>query len=186
MNLSQVSDERTARTSAYCAQQRAENLAALGCHNLVVTELCVGPSLETLIKAYAKVGLTCWGNDIDPRWKELYPSNNWLIGNCLDIYWSKVVVFAPPLSKGCDGTRESSLRAEKVRPSYQDFLDELQRRQFKGWAVLVLPGRSWTEDTRGLHKMIAMASKLGSFDYMPLKDERHRIAKYVDIYLKVG
>lgn len=195
MNISTVGDEKTARTNPASALQRAENLSVLGARG-VVLELCAGPSLRTLEEAYKKFGFSCIGNDIDPRWKRQYQEGDWLIGNCLEIPWDgkkslvdTTVVFAPPLSKGCTGKREDSLRPDQVTPSYREFLNEFNRRKHKGIAALVLPGRAWNHNRRELHQIIIMAAKACAayrgVEVVPLYDERKRVVKYVDVYINV-
>lgn len=83
MNISTQDNEKTARTCLECASQRAENLSVLGATK--VLELCVGPSLHDLEQEYAKYGITVTGNDIDPRWKDYYPSGKWVIGDARQV-----------------------------------------------------------------------------------------------------
>lgn len=176
-NISKYSDLQTANTNLICATQRAENLFVLGSKN--VLELCVGPSLQRLELEYRKFGISCVGNDIDPRWKNFYPRGKWHIGDALslDVSGYDTLVFAPPLSQGCSGRREDSLSLDKVTPSYNDFLEAYKN--FKGIKVLVLPGRtlSLREDRDKLHKLL---SNIDNYDIVPL---RKRIVKYVDIYI---
>jgi|ERR1700722_9404705 len=174
MNLSQFSHEDTATTCSICALQRAMNLAVLGVKT--VLELCVGPSLPTLERAYARVGLVVSGNDIDKRYQTSYKRGKWIIGDArlIDASGFDAVVVAPPLSKGCSGRREDALSLEEVVPSYYDF-NHLNNDVI----TYVLPGRtlSLRQDRSQLHKFI---SKLdGQVDIVPL---RNKVVKYVDVY----
>ncbi len=175
MNISKYSNEQTASTSYICALQRAENLAILGCKNVI--ELCVGPSLKTLEKAYNSFNINVVGNDIDIRWKNYYSHGKWIIGDARKINVSKfdAAIFAPPLSKSCSGTREDALSLEDVFPSYYDFL-HLQSKI----SVFVLPGKtlSLKNDREQLYKFL---SKLNNYEIIPLKN---KIVKYIDIYSK--
>lgn len=158
-----------------CALQRAENLAILGAKK--VLELCVGPSLRDLEKAYKEFGINVTGNDIDPRWKTYYPDGKWMIGDAtkLETYGFDAVVVAPPLSRGCSGRREDSLSLEEVMPSYYDFLN------IKAPIVVyVLSGRTLSvkEDRKQLHKFLANLS--GKVELVPL---RKKVTKYLDIYV---
>lgn len=62
-NTSILDNKQTANTHYICAKQRAENLYSLGAKS--VLELCVGPSLSVLEKAYKKYEISVTGNDID-------------------------------------------------------------------------------------------------------------------------
>lgn len=174
MNLSSFTDEQTASTRWACAQQRATNLAILGAKS--VMELCVGPSLQVLERAYAQVGLSVSGNDIDPRWQSYYPQGRWVIGDACNINTSAydAVVVAPPLSKGCSGKREDALSLEQVSPSYYQFLGLPNK-----ILVYVLPGRTLSvkSDRRQLHKFLSHLS--GRVEVVPLVDG---VIKYVDVY----
>jgi hypothetical protein len=155
--------------------QRAENLAVLGVRR--VLELCVGPSLRDLERAYAKFGIQTAGNDIDPRWQEYYPAGEWLIGDAtqLDIKGFDAVVVAPPLSKDCSGRREDALSLDQVTPSYYSFLDLKVP-----VTAYVLPGRTLSvkEDRKQLYRFL---SKLkGKVEVVPL---RKKVVKYLDIYV---
>ncbi len=180
-NVSIVADEATAHTDPECARQRAENLAILGAKN--VLELCVGPSLRDLELAYAEVGITVTGNDIDPRWREFHPSGRWIIGDALSVDTTgfDAVVFAPPLSRGCTGRREDSLCINDVRPKYRDVTSSYTN--YDGILVLVLPARSLatSHDREQLHRLL---SGLSSPEVVPLYAGHRRIRKYVDVYLK--
>jgi hypothetical protein len=173
MNLSRYSDRKTARTNIVCARQRAENLAILGAKS--VLELCVGPSLLTLSREYAKVGIKTTGNDIDPRWQRLYLSGKWIIGDArkIDARSFDAVVVAPPLSRGCSGKREDALSIDEVVPSYYDFL-HLNNRV----VVFVLPGKtlSLRSERAKLHKLLA---HIGDCEAIPLRD---KVVKYLDLY----
>lgn len=178
-NITTVSNDDTARTRLECAVQRAENLAVLGSKR--VLELCVGPSLKSLETAYGYYGIEVTGNDIDPRWREYYPQGKWLIGDALEVTWDgfDTVVFAPPLSKGCDGTRESSLKINEVTPSYRDFMQRPGTYQ----RVLVLPARSFStnEDRKQFYQLL---NNLQEVDVVPLTAGARRIRKYVDVYYR--
>lgn len=183
-NISQYEDNKTARTRSACARQRAENLAVLGVDSVI--ELCVGPSLQALEGAYKAVGIqTVAGNDIDPRWRDYYPLGSWIIGDAtkVDASGFDAVVFAPPLSKGCSGTRKDSLSVDEVFPAYRDILQSKAR-----VLTLVLPGRTLSirEDREQLHGLVSDIHRFrpGSIvDVVPLKDERGRVTKYVDVYI---
>ncbi len=174
MNISQFSNEQTATTSYICALQRAENLAILGCRN--VLELCVGPSLKTFENAYNQFNIDVSGNDIDWRWKNYYPAGKWIIDDARKIKTDMfdAIIFAPPLSKGCSGTREDALSLEEVFPSYYDFLNMKCK-----ISVYVLPGKtlSLKEDRKQLHKFL---SKFNNYEIFPIKN---KITKYVDVYV---
>lgn len=176
MNISKFSNEQTASTSYVCALQRAENLFILGCKN--VLELCVGPSLRNLTKAYNKFGINVVGNDIDSRWEKYYPQGKWIINDArhIDTGGFDAVVFAPPLSKGCSGNRNDALSLEDVYPSYYDFLN-LQSKI----SVYVLPGKtlSLKNDRRQLHKFL---SNFNNYEIVPIKN---KINKYIDIYVSI-
>ncbi len=176
MNISAYTNDKTARTCVPAALQRAENLAILGCKN--VLELCVGPSLQTLEKTYNQFGIAVTGNDIDGRWKDFYPKGKWLIGDArlIDTTGFDAVVVAPPLSKGCSGKREDALSIDEVFPSYYDFLNLKS-----SYVVYVLPGKSLSlkADRGQLHKFL---SHLSSYDVVPLKD---KVTKYVDVYARI-
>lgn len=181
--LSAVSDETTARTNLEVCRQRAENLASLGVKS--VLELCVGPSLQDLEKAYAKHGISCIGNDLDERWKSYYSRGSWRMGDCFAVDWTGVdaVVFAPPLSRGCTGKREDALRIDDVEPSYHNFLWCWHRRQYDPKvAVLVLPGRSLAtkEDRSQFWSLKNLADINGKASHVEMIDG---CRKYVDIYI---
>jgi hypothetical protein len=179
VNLSRVEDEATARTDPECALQRAENLAVLGVRS--VLELCVGPSLRSLEEAYGRFGIRCDGNDVDPRWRDYHPDGRWLLGDCFAVDWSPydAVVFAPPLSRGCTGRREDSLRVEEVLPRYADFV----ARPYGGLRVMVLPARSLStrEDRRQFHRLVDWLPA----DVVELTSGPRRIRKYVDVYFEL-
>jgi hypothetical protein len=181
VNVSVVSDVETASTCEECAEQRAMHLAVLGCKS--VLELCVGPSLHIFERAYSKHSISVTGNDIDRRWKSFYPKGRWLIGDCLDLKLSgfDAIVFAPPLSRGCTGTREDSLMVDEVRPRYRDFL--VSSSDFVGVRVLVLPGRAFAthQDRSQTHSLLA--SLPGAFEVLPLVSGKRRIVKYHDVLL---
>lgn len=177
-NLSRLSDDDTARTDPECAAQRAEHLAALGARS--VLELCVGPSLWTMEEAYARHGIRCAGNDLDARWARYHPSGTWLIGDALRVDWSgfDAVVFAPPVTRGCTGRREDALRIDEVVPTYRGFV----ARPWSGIRVMVLPARSIAtrEDRTEYHALLAEIGE--PHEAIPLRAERRRIRKYVDVY----
>ncbi len=181
MNISKYSVESTANTCIECAKQRAANIASLYLFNSkhrTVLELCVGPSLLTLEQCYKQHRIDVIGNDIDKKY--LKQSPNMLIGDCFSIDYNpyNVVVFAPPLSKGCSGKREDSLSIDEVIPSYYDFL-KLRRQK----AVLVLPGRSKStkKDREEYYKLISMLYFYNiNFIVVPLIN---KVVKYYDVYL---
>lgn len=183
LNISKYSDCKTAHTNFDCALQRAEHLSILGAKN--VLELCAGPSLKDLQIAYNGFNINVWGNDIDKRWEAFYGAGKWLIGDALSIDYNQFdsVVFAPPLSRGCSGKREDSLKINEVFPKYQSFLDKLNKDNYKGIYVLVLPARSLAtpEDRRQLHQL---SSKINSAnkEIIALYAGKRTIRKYVDMY----
>lgn len=182
-NISEYEDNKTAKTRIACANQRAENLAVFGVNSVI--ELCVGPSLRQLEDAYRKVGISkVAGNDIDPRWQEFYPKGTWFIGDAtiLDTKAYDAVVFAPPLSKGCSGTRDDSLSVDEVFPAYRSMLTNPAK-----VLTFVLPGRTLSvrDDREQLHGLISEIHRCrpdSTVEVVPLKDERGRVTKYVDIY----
>lgn len=175
MNISKYSNEQTAKTSYICALQRAENLAILGCKS--VLELCVGPSLKTLEMAYNKFEISVVGNDIDERWKDYYPQGKWIINDARIVNTSNfdAVVFAPPLSKSCSGTREDALCLEDIFPSYYDFLNLKSK-----ISVYVLPGKtlSLKNDRKQLYKFL---SKINNYEIVKIKN---KVTKYIDVYVR--
>lgn len=177
LNLSTLDDHATARTDPEAALQRAENLAILGVRS--VLELCVGPSLRVLEAAYARVGISCVGNDIQRRWREYYPQGRWVLGDALTVDWSPfdAVVFAPPVTRGCTGKRVDALRIDEVFPRYDDFL----ARPYAGVRAMVLPARALATrwDREQMHALIGSRS----VEVVPLTSGRRRIRKYVDVYL---
>lgn len=181
-NISLYSDSMTANTRLKCAMQRAENLAILLKPGARVLEMCVGPSLRRLEIEYAKYGITCVGNDIDPRWATYYPGGKWMIGDALNLNVSgfDAIIFAPPLSKGCSGRREDSLSLELVNPSYRSFLQAY--RDYTGIKAMVLPGRtlSLRHDRDELYKLL---NDIHDYEVVPLRD---KVVKYVDIYITAG
>ncbi|MHA2063723.1 MAG: hypothetical protein ACXABY_04990 [Candidatus Thorarchaeota archaeon] len=183
LNVSIENDTNTANTRSIVGQRRAENLAILGAKNVI--ELCVGPSLRVLEQAYSLHDIKVTGNDIEERWQKHYPKGSWIIGDALTIPLTgfDAAVFAPPLSHGCTGRREDALSIDAVFPSYRQFL---ARENLPGIFVLVLPGRSFSTraDRTQLHALASFIQAQGhSFDVIPMKDERNRITKYVDIYV---
>ena len=175
-NLSKFSDNETARTCEPCSYQRAENLSLLGVKS--VLELCVGPSLRQLERAYGEFNITVTGNDIDSRWKDYHPTGKWIIGDATSIQTSSfdAVVVAPPLSRNCSGRREDSLSLDQVNPRYEQFLNLKNK-----IIVFVLPGRtlSLKEDKKQLYKFLSKLN--GKVSVLPLKD---KVTKYVDVYLE--
>lgn len=177
-NISQYSIELTANTCGVCASKRAFNIANLY-YPKTVLELCVGPSLDVLAHHYKDYNIITTGNDVDKKYSKQFP-NYMLIGDCFSIDYSSydVVVFAPPLSRGCSGKREDSLSIDDVTPSYYDFLKLRQQK-----AVLVLPGRSKAtkSDKAQFYKLISyLHSNNISFIIVPLIN---KVVKYYDIYL---
>ncbi|KKN65712.1 hypothetical protein LCGC14_0478510 [marine sediment metagenome] len=188
MNLSFVSNAETARTNKEAAFTRAENLAMLGASN--VLELCVGPSLETLEDAYNSYVINVTGNDIEPRWKNYYTKGKWVIGDALNVDYSNYdsIVFAPPLSVGCTGTRKDSLSIDGVTPSYYKFLFGILIKKYPGNIVLVLPARclSTRKDRQQLYRLLSFISKNNlTSELVELKCGRRKIRKYVDLYLRI-
>lgn len=159
--------------------QRAENLAVLGAKR--VLELCVGPSLKALEKAYGAFGISVVGNDLDPRWSSYYPAGRWVIGDALSVSWDgfDAVVFAPPLSRGCTGTRADALHIDDVRPGYREFM----KRTHQGIKCAVLPARSLATpiDREQFHRLL---SAIPDADVVQLTAGNRKIRKYVDVYWK--
>jgi hypothetical protein len=176
MNISCVSDNKTARTNVESASQRADNLFVLGVTN--VLELCVGPSLATLEAEYKKYSIKCTGNDIDSRWKRYYPQGRWIIGDCFSIDYSgfDAIIFAPPLSKGCTGKREDSLSVMDVYPRYTDFLQKAKNKIL----CLTLPGRTMAtkNDRDQFYKLV---SSIIEYELVPLT--KNGLVKYWDLYI---
>lgn len=177
-NTSILHDNLTARTNTESAAQRAEHMYILGVKK--VLELCVGPSLRTLEQEYAKYGIKCVGNDIEPRWQKYYPSGEWLIGDCFSVDTTRfdAIVFAPPLSKGCTGKREDSLSIQNVFPSYNSFIERNFPVPLK---CMVLPGRSLAtkEDRKQFYKLV---SSIPRYELIPLT--KNNVVKYYDMYIK--
>lgn len=144
-------------------------------------ELCVGPSLRTLEDAYGCYGLKVMGNDIDKRWADYYVQGDWRVGDCFGVEWddADAVVFAPPLSRGCTGRREDSLRINDVFPRYIDFM----RKRFKGIRCMVLPARSFAtrEDRKQFYDL---TFDLVDPEVVPLTAGPRKVRKYVDVYYK--
>lgn len=184
-NISEVENEITARTCVDVCNQRAENLAILGVKNVI--ELCCGPSLRTLEQSYLRHGISCSGNDIQSRWASYYREGKWLIGDCFKVPYEGFdgIVFAPPLSKGCTGRREDSLRIEEVFPRYRDFLLNVSTTKAKAF-VLVLPARSWAtkQDREQFFNLMAYIRSLGlNPDAVAMTSGKRKITKYIDIYV---
>jgi hypothetical protein len=179
-NLSEHPDLETASTDPRCAMQRAENMAILGART--VLELCVGPSLWTLERAYAAHGIHVVGNDIDHRWIQYYPRGTWIHGCAFEADWSMfdAVVFAPPLSRGCSGTREDSLRVDQVYPRYDEFIN----RSYSGIRCMVLPARSLStsRDREEYNRLLSLIGR--PYDVVPLSAGDRNIRKYVDVYYR--
>lgn len=182
MNLSVLDDNSTAKTNIESAYQRSDNLCILGSKK--VLELCVGPSLKVLEKAYKSNNIECWGNDFEQRWKDYYPKGKWIMGNCFDIDFSTfdTIVFAPPLSIGCTGRRIDSLSINQITPSYQGFMQKAS--QYPNiLKVMVLPAKVIITnfDKKQLYKLL---SKIKNYDMDILTEGKRKIRKYVDIYYK--
>lgn len=187
MNISITTDDRTARTCEECAFQRASNIAQLGART--VLELCVGPSLRELERAYRQFNVEATGNDIDPRWQKYYPQGRWALGDALRLSYEgyDAIVFAPPLTRGCTGTREDSLRVDEVNPSYESFIERFTQLPVGVTGVCVLPGRSLAtrEDRTSTYGLMARTAKKGIVcNLMPLKAGRRQIVKYYDLVLR--
>jgi hypothetical protein len=183
-NISLFSNNKTANTCLVCAEQRAENLAALGVKSVI--ELCVGPSLAVLEKVYKQQGIfSVAGNDIDPRWKEYYPKGKWIIGDARQIEAASLSMFdaavvAPPLSRGCSGRREDALGLTEVQPAFESFLGLPNKVK-----VFVLPGKtlSLSKDKSDLHAFMSKIKAMyptSLVDFIPLKN---KVTKYVDVYV---
>lgn len=186
-NISQVEDDATARTCIDVANQRAENLAILGVKNVI--ELCCGPSLRTLEQSYLRHGISCSGNDIQSRWRSYYREGKWLIGDCLKVPYEgfDCIVFAPPCSSGCTGTRADSLQIEEVFPRYTDFLSKICPTEVKV-KVLVLPARSLSTryDREQFFKLVKTCNENYKVDVFENTAGRRKIRKYVELYLTNG
>lgn len=184
-NLSTQADDRTARTAAACAAQRAQALSRAGIAK--VLELCVGPSLHVLETAYAAEGIEAWGNDIDPRWRAYYPAGRWLVGDAFEIFRHNgqefdAVVFAPPLSRGCSGERADSLGVDQVVPRYDDFLHCVRDVGYVGHVVLTLPGRSWaTRGDRAQYHRLLASMWASEVEAIPLVAG---CRKYIDLHVR--
>jgi hypothetical protein len=180
VNTSRVALDATARTNSAVAKQRAEHMLLLGVRH--VLELCVGPSLEVLEAAYAAVGITVEGNDIDPRWRAYYPAGKWRMGDCLSISYADAdaVVFAPPLSQGCTGTRADALCIDGVRPQYTEFLSVWEQRPTE-ICCLVLPGRtlSTKHDREQFFHLLKTTYRYRYHEAVEMIDG---CRKYVDLY----
>lgn len=177
-NISTLAADKTATTRPGVASSRADIIASWGARTVI--ELCVGPSLRTLERAYAAHGVTCHGNDIDPRWRAHYPDGSWVIGDAMsvDVSGYDCVVFAPPLSQGCSGKREDALQISDVTPGYDRFIDVMATQSRSQLYVLVLPARSLStrDDRRQLHRLIGYACKSGFMvSTREALDERQRV-----------
>jgi len=183
MNTSKVSNESTAKTCIDAALQRAQYLNILGAKN--VLELCVGPSLKVLESFYKSYDMSVTGNDIEKRWQEYYPQGSWIIGDAFGFNYNEfdAVVFAPPLSIGCTGKREDSLSIDKVFPTYNSFINKIEKDNYKGIVVLVLPGRSLATkyDRTEYYKLLRSINK--SYETIPLKAGKKGIVKYYDLVI---
>lgn len=189
-NISIFEDQKTAHTHTDCAAQRALNVYLLGVKN--VLELCVGPSLQDLEKAYNKLQINVTGNDIDSRWQKYYKQGKWIIDDALNINYNSFegIIFAPPLSKGCSGKREDSLSVDQVNPSYRLFLDKCKEQSYKGLICLVLPARSiaTSEDRKQFYKLLNYINKnnVEEIEIVELKAGQRKITKYIDLYFKIN
>lgn len=157
-NLSLYSLSDTASTNAQVAKQRAAHFASLGIKDVI--ELCCGPSLQVLSQAYRYQGIRCVGNDIDPRYAVEEPLLGWKLGDCFDIeITEEMVVFAPPLSRGCSGKREDALSIFEVRPGYAQAVTHFKSK----YLTLVLPGKtlSLKQDKSELYKLLSMCYESG-------------------------
>lgn len=180
MNISTVALDKTAKTCIEAAKLRAEYVSAFKCKKII--ETCVGPSLKTLEQEYSKYGIECWGNDIDSRWAKYYNKGKWVIGDALAIPYSgfDLVLFAPPLSKGCSGKREDALSPLMVQPSYFNFLNRFKNDPLKR-AIITLPGRSLStkQDRAETYFIINKASEIGIVKSHPLYVKG--VLKYLDL-----
>jgi hypothetical protein len=154
-NITTVELHKTANTCLGAAEIRAQLVAGLGVKKAL--ELCVGPSNQVMKDAYRRYGIDCIGNDIDSRW------NPDILGDCLEIdYQGRYVIFAPPLSRGCSGTREDSLSPMQVQPGFINFINTARARKLNR-AMMVMPARSLStrQDRTELHKILNHAHKMG-------------------------
>ncbi len=184
-NISTVALDKTASTREEICYQRAENLYYYGAKS--VLELCCGPSLKSLEAAYKAHDIKdVWGNDIDIRWKLFYPQGRWLIGDAVSIEWpADTIVFAPPLSIGCTGNRDDSLKIKDIIPKYTAFLDRFIKED-RRLGVLVLPARSLatSEDKSQLFELIGrIRDKSYGVEMVEMKTKKRDIRKYVDLYM---
>lgn len=186
LNLTAVSQDETARTCIECARQRAKHLHMRQVQNVI--ELCAGPSLKTLERAYSEFGISVTGNDIDIRWKHYYLGGKWIIDNALNIDYNSydAVVFAPPVSKGCTGKRDDALMISKVVPRYTDFIEKIIKDKYKGVAVLVLPARSWgtKQDREQYFKLTNYIFRAGFLYEAVALNNKKNIRNYIDMYLQ--
>lgn len=182
MNISNFSDQKTANTNIVSAKQRAAYLNSIHAHNIM--KLCVGPSLKRLQAVYANYGISCWGNDIDSRWKEYYPQGHWMIGDALRLVQKlqrfDTIVFAPPLSKGCSGRREDSLYLKDVSPGYKEFLQAYKQYIGVKNLVLVLPGKTLSikSEKNEMYKLLSCINV--PYQIIPLTNV---CVKYIDILI---
>jgi hypothetical protein len=187
MNISICSPQFTASTNIESALQRAENMYIYGVTNIL--ELCVGPSLKTLESVYNLMGIKCTGNDIESKWQDYYPYGDWLLGDCRVVlgYTHSLfdgIVFAPPLSMGCTGRREDSLRVDQVSPSYIEVLDLLKHIEYKGLVCFILPARA-TKTSYDRKITYNLLSNINNYDLVELTNHHRNITKYVDVYFKI-
>lgn len=190
MNISTKPIIDTATTCPVCCNQRAKYLSTLG--STKVLELRVGPSLRELEKAYAKVGIKVIGNDIEAKYQKYYPKGNWIIKDCLEFTEKELkllnidtLVFAPPLSKGCSGTREDSLSIDTVFPKYLDMLKSFSTLNINT-LVLVLPGRTWSTrlDKNQYHKLLSNIYTILPNTNVTPYPLVHKVRKYLDLVIQ--
>jgi hypothetical protein len=190
-NTSLYPINKTAKTHELCLQQRIQNVKSIFPEVNSVLETCAGISSVKIAKAYKEAGYQIATNDIDPRYKKHEP--NMVVGDALALDFSSydLVVFAPPLSKGCSGRREDSLSIYEVTPSYESFLDRAFRfKNLKG-VGLVLPGKTFSTalDAAQFYQLIrsiyfGFASFYPSAIYYQRELKVKGCTKYVDLYLR--
>ena len=190
-NTSLYPVNKTAKTHELCLQQRIQNVKSIFPEVNFVLETCAGISSVKIAKAYKEAGYQISTNDIDSRYKKHEP--NMIVGNALTLDFSSydLVVFAPPLSKGCSGRREDSLSIYEITPSYESFLDRaFHFKNLKG-VGLVLPGKTFSSasDTAQFYQLIrsiyfGFASFYPSATYHQRELKVKGCTKYVDLYLR--
>lgn len=190
-NTSRYAVTSTATTNQDCIDQRIQNIKRAFPSSLKIIETCAGISSVFLKESYREAGFHITTNDIDPRYQRY--EKDMVIGDVLSLDFSSydVVVFAPPLSRGCSGNREDSLMIEEVRPSYREFLANTIFLENLQGICLVLPGRTFStaRDKEQFYSLVSCIYNLFS-SHQPngqafeKKLVVKRCTKYVDLYLR--